>query len=307
MIEVRVPATTANMGTGFDSFGAALGLYNTISVKELDEGLKIKNFGVSDYVATGENNLIYRAMMNVFDYVGYEKKGLSIYQRSNIPQTRGLGSSSACIIGGMVAANALSGRKLDYKKILELAAAMEGHPDNVAPALFGGFCISVKDENGVVCESIKPLKRIRYIAMIPEYYIVTKKSREILPEKVSLEDAAHNISRASAFALSMAKGRYNNLKMFVDDRLHQPYRASYIEGMDDIFEKGYSLGAKAVYLSGSGPTIIAMVEKHDAEFVKNMREFFKSKKMSYRVCNLSIDNVGTVVKYIEEPEYPVVH
>lgn len=299
MIEVRVPATTANMGTGFDSFGAALGLYNKISVKETDGGLIIRNFGVADYVASGENNLIYRAMVKVFDFVGYEKKGLSIYQKSNIPQTRGLGSSSACIIGGMVAANALSGKQLGYKQILEMAAEMEGHPDNVAPALYGGFCISVKDESGIVCESIKPKKRIRYIAMIPEYYIVTKKSREILPEKVSLEDASHNLSRASAFALSMARGRYENLKMFVDDRLHQPYRASYIEGMYDIFDKGYELGAKAVYLSGSGPTIIAMVEKNETKFINAMYEFFKQKGMSYRICNLSMDNVGTVVKYIE--------
>lgn len=296
-----MPATTANMGTGFDSFGAALGLYNKISVKETEHGLRIKNFCLPDYVATGENNLIYRAMMRVFDCVGYEKKGLSIHQRSAIPQTRGLGSSSACIIGGMVAANALSGKKLDYKKILELATEMEGHPDNVAPALYGGFCISVKGSNGILCENIKPIKRIRFVAMIPEYYIVTRKSREILPENVPLEDAAHNLSRAAAFAVAISRGEYKNLKMYVDDRLHQPYRASYIEGMNDIFDKCYSLGANAVYLSGSGPTIIAMVEENSSQFVKEMCRFFEENKMSYRVRNLLVDNVGTVVKYIGEP------
>lgn len=298
MIEVRVPATTANMGTGFDCFGAALGLYNTISVKELDYGLIIRNFGLSDYVASGENNLIYRAMMNVFDYVGYKKKGLSIYQRSNIPQTRGLGSSSACIIGGMLAANAISGKRLDYGKILELAAEMEGHPDNVAPALYGGFCVSVKAGKKIICESIKPVKKIKYIAMIPRYYVATKKSRKILPETVSMEDALYNLSRASAFALSISRGKYENLREFADDRLHQPYRKSYIEGMYDIFEKGYELGADAVYLSGSGPTIIAMVEHESRNFIKQMNEYFKNKEMLYRICSLSIDNVGAVVKYI---------
>ncbi len=300
MIEVRVPATTANMGTGFDSFGAALGLYNTISVKEIESGLKIRNLGDSSYLKTGENNLIYRAMQSVFDCVGYEQKGLSIYQRSNIPRTRGLGSSSACIIGGMVAANALSGKKLDYKKILELAAEMEGHPDNVAPALYGGFCITIDTGKEIICKKIKPQNDIDYIAMIPKYYVVTKKSRGVLPEKIDIKDASHNLSRAAAFALSVAEGNYDNLRDFVDDRIHQPYRASYIEGMYDIFNKGYEYGAKAMYLSGSGPTIIAMAEKGNDEILKGMQKYFRKHSMSYQVCRLSIDNIGTVVKYIEE-------
>lgn len=297
MVEVRVPASTANMGTGFDSFGAALGLYNKISVKEIEKGLVIKSFGFDGTVASGENNLIYRAIMKVFDYVGYERKGLSIYQKSDIPRTRGLGSSSACIIGGMVAANHISGKKLDYKKILELATEMEGHPDNVAPALYGGFCISAKTENGIYVKSIKPENNMRFIAMIPEYYVVTRKSREILPETISISDAAHNIARASAFALAIQSGDTENLKELVDDRLHQPYRASYIDGMYDIFDEGYRFGAKAMYLSGSGPTIIAMVDENVDEFIKKMTNFFEKANMKYRFENLSIDNVGTVLKY----------
>ena len=292
-----MPASTANMGTGFDSFGAALGLYNKISVKEIEKGLVIKSFGFDGTVASGENNLIYRAIMKVFDYVGYERKGLSIYQKSDIPRTRGLGSSSACIIGGMVAANYISGKKLDYKKILELATEMEGHPDNVAPALYGGFCISAKTENGIYVKSIKPENNMRFIAMIPEYYVVTRKSREILPETISISDAAHNIARASAFALAIQSGDTENLKELVDDRLHQPYRASYIDGMYDIFDEGYRFGAKAMYLSGSGPTIIAMVDENVDEFIKKMTNFFEKANMKYRFENLSIDNVGTVLKY----------
>ena len=292
-----MPASTANMGTGFDSFGAALGLYNKISVKEIEKGLVIKSFGFDGTVASGANNLIYRAIMKVFDYVGYERKGLSIYQKSDIPRTRGLGSSSACIIGGMVAANHISGKKLDYKKILELATEMEGHPDNVAPALYGGFCISAKTENGIYVKSIKPENNMRFIAMIPEYYVVTRKSREILPETISISDAAHNIARASAFALAIQSGDTENLKELVDDRLHQPYPASYIDGMYDIFDEGYRFGAKAMYLSGSGPTIIAMVDENVDEFIKKMTNFFEKANMKYRFENLSIDNVGTVLKY----------
>ncbi len=297
MIEVRVPATTANMGTGFDSFGMALNLYNTVSVKEIPEGLKIRNFGMGDYVPTGENNLIYRAMKEVFDCVGYHPGGLSIYQYSSIPQTRGMGSSSACIIAGMTAANVLSGRKLDCRQILNLAANMEGHPDNVAPALYGGFCISMKTGSGVICKSIKPKADLRFVAMIPEYYVVTKKSREVLPEQVTLEAAAHNLARASAFAAAMVTGRYDDLREFADDRLHQPYRASYINRMYDIFDKGYELGAKAMYLSGSGPTIMAVTGKNTRELADGMKGFFSANEMSYHIRILSADNVGTVVKY----------
>lgn len=292
-----MPASTANMGTGFDSFGAALGLYNTISVKEIEAGLIIKNFGFDEYVASGENNLIYRAIMKVFDYVGYERRGLSIYQKSDIPKTRGLGSSSACIVGGMVAANHISGKKLDYKKILELATEMEGHPDNVAPALYGGFCISTKTEDGVYVKSIKPRSNMRYIAMIPEYFVVTRKSREILPKSISLPDAAHNIARASALAVAISSGETEDLRELVDDRLHQPYRASYIEGMYQIFDEGYRWGAKAMYLSGSGPTVIAMVDGKSSEFIKKMQEYFEKMGMKYQLKDLSIDNVGTVLKY----------
>ncbi len=300
MIEVRVPATSANMGTGFDSFGVALGLYNTISVKKIESGLVIRNFGKGNFSSGGENNLIYRAMKMVFDRVGYEPGGLSIYQRSSIPQTRGLGSSSACIIAGMTAANALSGKKLSYEEILELAAQMEGHPDNVAPALYGGFCVAVKTDSGVVLEKIKPSGNLRFVAMIPQYVVKTRESRRVLPEMISYKDAGHNIARASGLAVAMALGRYDNLKEYVDDRLHQPYRAAYIEGLYDIFEKGYELGAKALYLSGSGPTIMAMTNDDNHDFFVGMKDYFKREGMEYSINNLRLDNVGTVVKYIEE-------
>ena len=145
MTEVRVPATSANMGAGFDTMGIALGIYNNISVCETENGLKIYNRNTSEYIPTNENNLIYKAVMRVFDEVGYSARGLRIVQDSSIPMTRGLGSSSACIVGGLLSANAISGHKLPYEKLLELAVEMEGHPDNVTPALYGGFCTSVFD------------------------------------------------------------------------------------------------------------------------------------------------------------------
>ena len=153
MIRVKVPATSANMGAGFDCLGVALSLYNIIEMTETHDGLKI--IDANSRAHNNENNLVYRAMNMVFDTVGYTPSGLEIVQKSKIPMTRGLGSSSACIIGGMVGANIISGRQLSYSEILDLAARMEGHPDNVTPALYGGMCVSVNDGEHTRFKSIK--------------------------------------------------------------------------------------------------------------------------------------------------------
>ena len=148
MIRVRVPASSANMGAGFDSLGVALNLYSNLEIEETEGGLQIISSTMGD-----KSNLVYRAMERVFDEVNYVPKGIRIKQESKIPMTRGLGSSSSCIIGGMLAANVMSGRRLSYPEILNLAADMEGHPDNVTPALFGGFCVSAMEDGSVIFEA----------------------------------------------------------------------------------------------------------------------------------------------------------
>lgn len=294
--EVRVPATSANMGAGFDTMGIALALYNTIKVTETDGGLKIINQNSFEYIPVNETNLIYRSIERAFDEVGYRKRGLEIVQNSRIPMTRGLGSSSACIVGGLLAGNAISGHKLPYSRLLELATEIEGHPDNVVPAFYGGFCISVRDGGRVLHRSFKLSGKIRYAIMVPDFFVATKKSRGVLPEKVGFADAAHNVSRAVWLAASLAGGKLDNLKPGVDDRLHQPYRKSYIGGMDEIFDATYRCGSKATFLSGSGPTILSMLEEKPVEFKRNMNEFFKERAHKWSCRIIEIDNVGAVVK-----------
>jgi homoserine kinase len=296
MITVRVPATSANMGAGFDTLGVALSLYNTLQIEELERGLDIRAMYSTDYIPRNENNLVYRAMKTVFDEVGYPMRGLRIIQNSQIPVTRGLGSSSACIIGGMIAANILSGRHLEYEDILNFATKMEGHPDNVAPALYGGFCISAVEKGKTVCESVKLDSNIKFAVMIPDYFVATRKSRGTLPDKVTYPDAAFNISRAALFTAAMISGKLSLLRTGVQDRLHQPYRSVYIEGMDTIFEKTYSLGARATYLSGSGPTILSILDGDTRAFQRGMIRFFQENSHQWRCKVLSCDNVGTVVK-----------
>lgn len=299
MIKVKVPASSANMGAGFDTLGVALSLYSRIEVEETEGGLIIETRSRGGYAPRDENNLIYRAMTEVFKETGRGVKGLKIYQNSDIPMTRGLGSSSGCIIGGMLAANVLSGRCLSYSEILDLAAKMEGHPDNAAPALYGGMCISMQDGGRILTKSIKLDPKIKFAVMVPDFFVATKKSRGVLPDTVSRKDAAFNIQRAAMFAAAISSGDMEMLKFAVQDRLHQTYRRVYIDGFDEIVEKSYEFGARATYLSGSGPSIVSVLDSDYYEFANKMHEFFKDNSHEWVCSVLDIDNVGSIVSVTE--------
>ena len=294
MVEVRVPASSANIGPGYDSFGIALTLYNSIRVSETDSGLYIRNLNPEGYIPLNEKNLVYRAIIRAFDEVGYSARGLKISQKSDIPMTRGLGSSSACIVGGLVAGNIISGRKLTSQRIFELANELEGHPDNVAPALFGGFCISCNDDDKLYRQTIRVSNKIKFVAMVPKYYVVTRKSRGLIPDMISTKDAAYNLSHAAGIAVSFATGDYKNLSVYCKDRIHQQYRKTVVEDLEDIIEKSLSYGALGAYLSGSGPTVIAIINGDDNDFVNKITNYFSDKQIKRDVVLLSCDNAGTV-------------
>ncbi|MGN1115699.1 MAG: homoserine kinase [Candidatus Ornithomonoglobus sp.] len=295
MIYVRVPATSANMGSGFDTLGVALNLYSRLEVEERESGLEIITVNNAGNVQSDRSNLVYRAMDRIFRETGYKPQGLYIKQDSKIPMTRGLGSSSACIIGGMLAANIISGRKLSYSEILSLAAEMEGHPDNVGPALYGGLCISATEGRKTIVKSEKLDSNLKFAVMIPNFYVATKKSRGTLPELIHLRDAADNISSALILHEALVTGDYDMLRFGVRDKLHQPYRKGYIDGFDEIFDKTYDCGSKATYLSGSGPTIISILTGESTEFRQRMESFFRENSHGWKCMLLEADNVGSVV------------
>ena len=296
MITVKVPASSANMGSGFDTLGIALNLYNRVEIDEIPEGLEISAPGFSGYIPSDRSNLIFKAMNTVFDYTDYKPTGIRIAQNSSIPMTRGLGSSSACIIAGMLGANVISGRKLTYKEILNLASKQEGHPDNVAPALYGGFCVSMFNGETTYTKSIRTNSEIKFVAMVPETFMATKKARGVLPDDVPIKDAAFNIAHACMLEAAMISGDWSVLKEAVRDRLHQQYRKVYIDGFDDIVAKTYESGALATYLSGSGQTIMSAVDRNYGGFITAMHEFFKAGQYNRKCLLLSVDNVGAVVK-----------
>lgn len=294
MVEVRVPASSANVGPGYDSFGIALTMYNSVRVSEIDRGLYIKNINSTEFIPQNKNNLIYRSVIRAFDEVGYRARGLKISQKSEIPMTRGLGSSSACIVGGLVAGNILSGRKLDSQRIFELANELEGHPDNVAPALFGGFCISCIDNERLFRKTIRLKNDIKFVAMIPKYFVATKKSRELIPTKISTRDASFNIAHSSALAVSLATGDYKGLEIYSRDRIHQQYRKSVVSDLEAIIEESVRLGALAAYLSGSGPTVIALIKSDDNHFIKNITNYFTENNIQRDCVLLCCDNTGAI-------------
>jgi len=265
MIALRVPATTANLGPGFDSLGMALDMYNYITMAETDTGLTIKVEGSgAEKISKDTSNLVYKAAAQVFQKVGYKPKGLQINLQNNIPLARGLGSSAAAIIGGMVAANHISGSKLDYDQILHMATCMEGHPDNVAPALLGGIVVCAQLEGETVYRRIQPPVNLTTVVAIPDYELSTEKARNALPAKVPLGDAVYNLSRVSLLVWAFANSDMELMGKVMEDKLHQPYRMHLIPGMHNVTKAAIEMGAYSLVLSGAGPALIAFCTSNNA-------------------------------------------
>ena len=298
MVKVRVPATSANIGPGFDSMGIALGLYNYVTAEENNSGrLQINILDDSKkFLPENENNLIYKSMKRVFEMVGHKCPGLKLTLENNIMITRGLGSSSAGIVGGIVAANKLSGDRLSMNELLKLAADIEGHPDNVTPALLGGFTVNVRTKYAIryVKTELNP-KDLCFAALVPDFYLQTKKSRGVLPKSVSHDDAVYNAGHSALLTASHMSGKYENIRTAVGDKLHQNYRKRLIPNMDSLFRLCYDNGALGVYLSGAGPTIIAIIKADNQAFNCNISKVLISKMKDWKLHLLKPDNLGACI------------
>lgn len=294
MITVRVPATSANMGPGFDSLGIALKLYNDFGFRELEEdGLKFK--GMPEEFCN-ENNIIYQAMKYCFDKAGYKIKGLEISELTqDVPVSRGLGSSSTCIVGGLVGANEILGKKFSDEEILEMAVEIEGHPDNVAPALLGGMVVAIVDESKTFYDKVEVKRGIKFVSIIPNFRLSTKKARGVVPQQISLKDGVYNVSRAALMVACFSSGKYDLIKYACKDAFHQNYRAKLIPGFEEVYNKSYELGALGCYLSGAGPTIMAIINEEDERFSNKLREYLKIKGLEWDILELSIDDAGATI------------
>lgn len=293
MIRVRVPATSANMGPGFDCLGVAVKLYNEIEIEETDSGIEIIQCGAYTKNIPIQDNLVYKAMRKVFDLTGMEPKGLKIKINTSIPATRGLGSSAACIIGGLVGANAVYG-KLGPRDILKIASKMEGHPDNVVPCLTGGMATAYFDGENVYYSRLSMPEDLSFLVLYPSRPLETKKSRRVIPDNVSHKDAAFNAAHTALLVSAIAKKDYSLLSEAMEDRLHQPYREKIVDGMTDIFKLYDEIGVYGRYLSGSGPSVAAMIPAAKEKKIKEKAEIW-AREHGFNMELMKFENSGTFV------------
>lgn len=289
---VRVPATTANLGPGFDSFGCALGVYNTYTFEAIDGGLEI--FGCAEKYCNPKN-LSVRAYEMTLQEAGVPYTGLRMEMlETQIPVSRGLGSSAAMIVAGIVAANAEAGYPFDNRKMLELATRIEGHPDNLAPAFYGGLTASMVNDGIPDTVSYKMADGLRFVVCIPSFELPTAKARKALPEVYSRADAVYNISHGAVLLKALENGDKAVISRALNDRLHQPYRFSLIPEYETVRRIALESGAIAFCISGAGPTLLALTD--DRNFAGRLSaRLAKETKKGWKVLSPEIDRHGATV------------
>ena len=253
-VTIRVPATTANLGPGFDAFGCALSLYTDVTFEETDCGLEITG---CDEAYAGPDNLAYTSYCAVLASLSEEVRGVKIHIETQIPICRGLGSSAALLVAGAMGANVLRGNKLSTQGLLNITNAMEGHPDNLAPAFYGGLTASMVDGGLPVSVSFPLHPDWEFLALVPNFNLPTSKARAVLPEQVSRADAIYNIAHGALVLKALELGDEKLLRNAMQDRLHQNYRRSLIADYDVIEAFIRTTGA-AFCLSGAGPTLLCI-------------------------------------------------
>ncbi|MBE8949317.1 MAG: homoserine kinase [Quinella sp. 3Q1] len=299
---VRVPGTSANCGPGFDCLGLATTIYNYLDLTLL-RGSKVIVEATgegSENIPRGKKNLAWQAVKRFLQEIGRadEFKGAIIRTKNNVPVSRGLGSSSTAIVGGLVAANEILGAPLNRQELLKLATELEGHPDNVAPALFGGFTVSVMDNGEVQTFSFLPRIKLKLIVAVPDFELSTRLARKVLPKNVSMRDAVFNISRASMLISALVEGREDLLPLAFDDAIHQPYRKKLVPGMSEVFTAAKSAGALGAAISGAGSCLIAFTTTRSGlenKIAAAMVEEFKAHDVKSKSLILDLDRRGAKI------------
>jgi homoserine kinase len=298
-VSVKVPATTANLGAGFDCIGAALSLYNQFTFT-LADGLSIVAHGAeADRVAIDEQNLAYQALVKVFDRLQRPVPGIKLEISLEVPLARGLGSSATAIVGGLLGGNAVAGFPLSSAEIMAMAIEMEGHPDNVVPALIGGCRLAASyGEKWEICDvpwhaSILP------VVAIPDFELSTAEARQVLPNTYSRADAVFNISHLALLMRGLETGNGQWVRAGLVDRIHQPYRQKLIKGYTEVEQAAVAVGAYGMVISGAGPTLLALVDKEKSvAVVEAMSVAWQLLGIDPTVQILKLDVVGAQVQAV---------
>ena len=297
MLEIIVPATSANIGPGYDCLGIALNLYNKFYFEEIDKGLIIEG-DEKEYL--NEDNLVYKSMLYFFEKIkpSIIPKGIKIKIVNEVPVSRGLGSSATCIVAGLMAANYMTKSSLNKNEILKLATEIEGHPDNVAPAIYGNMIVSFMEDEKIYYDTIKVPKNLRFCALIPNFELSTKKARAVLPETINHKDGVFNVSRATLLVTAFMNNNLDLIKVACKDKFHQEYRSPLINDYNKIVDYSNNLNCLGTFLSGAGPTIISLTCDDDKDFLHNMNLYLSSLYDKWEIKDLHCDFNGAVFNII---------
>ncbi len=305
-ITVKAPATTANLGPGFDCLGLALPIYNEITIEETimpGTGIEINIIDEEDEfetlsIPTDENNIVYKAVDLLYNSIGQTASELKISIKTKIPIAKGLGSSASVIVGGLIAANELLGRPADEAALLSIATETEGHPDNIAPCILGGFVLSsLEDDGSIVYRKLPWPKEWKITVCIPDYELATEISRSVLPDKISLKDAAYNSRRCAMLVEAVHTKDSELMKLALKDKIHQPYRMKLVPGLKEIIEKlKHEENVLGCVLSGAGPAIVVISEGNGLDRIKEIvSQTWFDLNVRSEIKTLEIEEQGAVI------------
>jgi homoserine kinase len=294
-VTVRVPATTANLGPGFDTLGVALKLHNHISIRETDDPAAVERVDAmrGDPAALA---MTREAMDAFFRRSKVNPHGAQVEVKGDVPTTGGLGSSVTVRLGIVYALNELNGRPLSDAGLLEVVTELEHHPDNAAPALFGGFVVSGIIEGTIRYRRFNVPGTLKFVVAVPDFPVSTEKARALLPRQVPLTDAVENLKRVALITSVFASGEFSLLRGLFEDRLHQPYRRKLIPMLDDVIAAGVGAGALAGWLSGSGSSVMCITEQKEKAVAEAMAAVFARQRIRCETHILTADNDGTRVR-----------
>lgn len=303
-VSVTVPATTSNLGPGFDCIGAALTLYNQFKFTRLDAAdeesgttpLITVTGAEQERVITDENNLVYQSLIQFYQHLGQTPPPVTIEIELGVPLARGLGSSATAIVAGLIAANQLVGEPLNQMEVMQLAIAMEGHPDNAVPAFLGGCCLAAEGKEAMKAWEICDIpwhSNLVPVVAIPDFELSTAQARRVLPSDYSRADAIFNTAHLGLLVRGLETGRGDWLQVALHDRIHQPYRKALIPGYDAVQSAALAAGAYGMVISGAGPTLLAVADTASAPTVATaMATAWQEEGITAQVRSLSLDTQG---------------
>ncbi len=302
-MKVKVPASTSNIGPGFDTLGLALNRYLYLSV---DEGnahgpsidISVEGNG-KEHIATDETNLVYQGMSALANCVGATHvkslHNIRLHIKNEIPSSGGLGGSGAAIAGGVFLANEFLHTRMSREDMLNIAVSIEGHPDNVSAAMMGGLTVNCFDNGKVHCRSIKIASKLSVVSCSPNFQVLTKQARQILPKEVPLKDAVVNIENVASLIAAFMAGDVEALRYATGDRLHEQYRAALIPGFENVKNTALGAGALSFNISGSGPTVFSFATDHEKQIGEAMVSAFSARGISSTYEILTVENEGARV------------